>query len=1055
MVAMLLPGLCAMTALALDLGLLAVSRTACQSAADAAALVGTRSLDNKPTSVNSNQVTAAAAANSVVGLNNLAANAAAPNATTVQFGFYKYYDSTTTPAYTPAQFSVEQWYPAGSALPGTERSWTATKVTVTANQVSLFSNVMGVANLKSYAEAVAVFRPRDIAMTLDMTGSMKFGCMVSANGAYMSCDPLYPQAGHYSRYPAYAANNPNTGSGAATASARHNPFFTSKSFDSSGESWAPNNFTAANAGGPAAVKDFYYDPGNVASPTTTLVTPSVPSLKPAFHHWDPSVTNPGDPDNYIAATYDYSGWSGATTPTTAGTYSLYPAPEMFKDQTDPQFIGDRYPRKRGAERLASPGSWDPTAANGATYTLAEYLGWTNRYTSGNPSFSTPGFGPPGTPQGRNDGPVLTTNASIGRNSLVPPAPLYGTAATILPVVNDWRNFRDATWEKYGYDLNVQNYVNHPIAPRPANWDPGVDSEQPAPTLPTQPRGYPDGDPRRTWWATYKNHPTAPLVTPGRFQGYTMGPGYWGKSFFMWPPDPRPAQDWRRKFFFNFNATANAADGSFPLQVTINNDPTLGSADNGAAGGPAENINQVILRSGVNETLNINTNNLQINYRAVLAWVKQPPLALPPNLRAGRVVYYTSIPDDVDTASGSADAQRDKAFWKGYIDYVFRSANVTAFESRGWPEGATPAIFQSTTTAFMNGYDIDGAGLTPADPVPYMNYLDNPSRPRSNFWFGPITMMSMLNNEGAWAGTVHETQTWQLKAGVNSVLDDIRNNHPNDNVGLSYFCTNRYGYFSVGCSQDFDLLKASMFYPKTLVESGDVWNNPSKEQRAFDTNPALNWQLGGQVQNAQSGTDPNTGMATCFNILAPTATATPTRPTLPPAPYGTASASRRGRRGAAKIVIFETDGVPNAASTANYQTLGFNSYYDINVGATSSYGNAGWATAATPALAIIDQMVKPLASTTSGDSGLSSPSSPTKVYAIGFGDLFNVVPQPPTAVNARTFLLQVQQRGGTSAATDAAIPAYQIITGPYQTRIDSLKTAFERILQSGVQVTLIQ
>src|SRR5206468_1019824 len=27
-----------------------------------------------------------------------------------------------------------------------------------------------------------------------------------------------------------------------------------------------------------------------------------------------------------------------------------------------------------------------------------------------------------------------------------------------------------------------------------------------------------------------------------FKGYTMGPGYYGKTFYMWPPDPRTPAD---------------------------------------------------------------------------------------------------------------------------------------------------------------------------------------------------------------------------------------------------------------------------------------------------------------------------------------------------------------------------------------------------------------------------------------------------------------------------------------------------------------------------------
>ena len=46
-------------------------------------------------------------------------------------------------------------------------------------------------------------------------------------------------------------------------------------------------------------------------------------------------------------------------------------------------------------------------------------------------------------------------------------------------------------------------------------------------------------------------------------------------------------------------------------------------------------------------------------------------------------------------------------------------------------------------------------------------------------------------------------------------------------------------------------------------------------------------------------------------------------------------------------------------------------------------------------------------------------------------------------------------GNTSASTDASIPSYQIITGPYLTRIDNLRTGLERIFQGGVQVTLVE
>ena len=57
---------------------------------------------------------------------------------------------------------------------------------------------------------------------------------------------------------------------------------------------------------------------------------------------------------------------------------------------------------------------------------------------------------------------------------------------------------------------------------------------------------------------------------------------------------------------------------------------------------------------------------------------------------------------------------------------------------------------------------------------------------------------------------------------------------------------------------------------------------------------------------------------------------------------------------------------------------------------------------------------------------------------------------------------VQQVGNTSAGTvgtadppSASIPTEQIITGAYDVRISKMKSALERIAQSGVQVTLIE
>jgi hypothetical protein len=190
---------------------------------------------------------------------------------------------------------------------------------------------------------------------------------------------------------------------------------------------------------------------------------------------------------------------------------------------------------------------------------------------------------------------------------------------------------------------------------------------------------------------------------------------------------------------------------------------------------------------------------------------------------------------------------------------------------------------------------------------------------------------------------------------------------------------------------------------------------------------------GNIPNAQGGTDPVTGLALAYNLLSPSQFVNP-------------DPLRRGRRGAAKIVIFETDGVPNGTQPFNLQKKGYDSYYAFG-GSTPNTDPKG------AAYDVIDQIRKPVAATTAGgaDSGLSLPNAPARVYAIGFGDIFSTGAGPA----AEAFLLNVQKRGGTSPASATAMPATQVITGPYQARIDNLRSALERICQSGVQVTLIE
>jgi hypothetical protein len=550
------------------------------------------------------------------------------------------------------------------------------------------------------------------------------------------------------------------------------------------------------------------------------------------------------------------------------------------------------------------------------------------------------------------------------------------------------------------------------------------------------------------WPNAASNPSG--TTANRFKGYSMGPGYWGKTFFIWPPDPRfdttatltsPNQycpafdtsgkamcDWRRHFFLNSSGTA------FNPQTT--------------------NINTTIFgTSGV--TLNTNTGNYQINYPAVLKWIKSGPQVLPPNLRAGRIVYYSSIPDDVNTATVSGQAQLDKVFWKNYINYVLgygmTSSSYLYGQGDSWTSATT--TIDNTTPPVGIKYSWDSSAT-----APYMNYNDSPQRPRLHFWFGPLSMVDFVTGVATgtsanWMpGTCHEAQCWQLKVAMNSVISAVQNNHPNDTLGMVMFAASAYNGPRVGQGQNYSALQNALFYPFSLlskINTGDVTTEECPYTTSFG-----NALSGSEIPNAAGSTDPNTGFTYAFNLLSASNQ-------LSSATYGTA------RRGASKLIIFETDGVPNTyrgtTSSAGMvpTTLGYDTYYPTSNWCSTQQAS-GDPTVELNAQNVVKQLT--MAMTTTGqssgstaNSGLSLPNAPAYVYPIAFGDLFdtNLAPSATFRPSALQFLATVAYNGKTGTSTATSPPSGQIITGDYTTRISLLQTCFQDIFQSGVTVALIE
>ena len=413
----------------------------------------------------------------------------------------------------------------------------------------------------------------------------------------MNPDPDYPKFGHYSRYTFYQTNNPTTSSGTlgnANPSNRPNPLQMKSSYGN----YAPNNFTMDSYGGPPMVEDFITapgDPGSVNSSTAFLS---------AFKMWSPAQTALSDPTTLTKASFDYSGYDA--------TVGACPAPSNFDLQSDSPvpYVGDKWPRLNGT-RGDQATAWATKSGNTITDNSAKTL---------------------------RDFTAFANTGTAGRDLSTITLPGGGNGATLLPSGKDGGNSNanhlDAVWERYGYDIDMEDWRSQVGATRTVNRLPAAQ----------------------------------------RFKGYSMGPNYWGKTFFVWPPDPR----WG-------NPTGGAALGGSVNPATVSTTADAQDSNgnyicdwrrrfflrgDGAQLNPqVDNINRILFRSSTGHVLNtvVTTPNstdgaagtpgyYRINYAAVIAWLKSGPKTLPTNLRAGRILYYSTMPNDV-TNSAAGRCQR--------------------------------------------------------------------------------------------------------------------------------------------------------------------------------------------------------------------------------------------------------------------------------------------------------------------------------------------------------------------------------------------------------------
>jgi hypothetical protein len=489
-----------------------------------------------------------------------------------------------------------------------------------------------------------------------------------------------------------------------------------------------------------------------------------------------------------------------------------------------------------------------------------------------------------------------------------------------------------------------------------------------------------------------------------FQGYTLGPRYWGKTFFLWPPDPRNDKDWRGRFFKEPGSNRGVDD------------------------------NTRLWDSGGNWKAP-SSSTYEIDYDAILSWLKRTgPNLFPSRLRAGRIVYYDAIPDHIDTGS-FPPSDRNQRFWKEYIDYVLGVRQV----SSGWYTVITPST----------GYGDDFAWGTPRiSPKPrrrYMSYNDNPKRPRLHFWFGPMTLVDFLGNYNLgrfwWPGTCHEAPLLPCKLGIQAALEDVQNNHPNDFVALTMFSTPEYqagdgGRFNqarVPLGRNYLRLRDTLWFPPVTID------NPGTEIRPYSA--GMN-----ESPRAMGGTCPAMGFMLAYNQFSGDRALRTHAPY--PAPEGLAGGL--GRKGAQKLVILETDGMANTPADATFVNQGpYESYYRVRP--PFEYPQGGATSVSAQLYDVVDRIC---ARDTDSPPGYSRTHKPVLIHCLAFGTLFESFSTDPDKAAALQLLQRIQYMGKTQASPGDALPAYKIITGTNAERIDKLRQAFRAIMQDGIQVSLI-
>jgi Flp pilus assembly protein TadG len=1139
-------GLFGLLALAIEIGTVAVARSQAQNAADGSALAGARTINGDSTN-NYNLGSAPAGAVKAATKNSILSTSIT--------GDYANVPSTGTDAYATGQVSLvlgtygynyndnnpslEGFSPALPRPSTSTEPYSAVRSTITGSANLSFARVFGLSSRSVQATAVAVHRPRDVFIIMDLSGSMRFQSLLGsphsgARANAMNPDPDYPKFGHYSdttNSRLYGNTSIATGSG---------------------EYYDPANISYTSNSGPPILEDFYAN--------AVGVTPS--SSNRAFTRKSADYANTPNGDNYLKTSlntgtdyaytlHHYNNSSSGTIPKyeingyayKTGSWSGYTEGPSYWGKTF--FIWPPNPGFGGtwAGSFPMPTSLTDTSFKWHTWGDTNPRDWRQRFFVG---VNT------GVAASNSDAPRVIQHNSI----------LFSTSSGQLRTPGSTRTIAEnGTDVVFTYRINYaailywlqQSPVHFPStiqAGRIRYYTAIPDGSETALNnrwWTTAPNALPNNE---RFWKHYIDFVLGLQVADESESAYTysdisslVGSG----DFFTWNNIQVGTRSDRPSATSYVNMTKNptspyttgttgpyqsSTTGPYQSTTTTSNPASTGANSvslNTTAGirlptAPVANTNYVMFGTSLTapsyKITNSSTSSLSVN----------PNLSANVNIGSAAKIYSTNnvvgvTGISVNTLSyqplSTSDPENDYVGFNGSTSTYYALTGTASFTQLTLTTGlaaalnlngdsvqvyassgaagktqisvtgltATPVVsdwlkFDSDTTnqyvisavdgpkangsyiltlsgGLVNAVNINGTGVKIYSP--YMVYSDNVARPRYQFWFGGMTFVDWLGNYNTnkfwWPGNVHEAQAWACKVGIQTAIDDIKNNHPNDFIGMTFFSnpmnsrTDSSGFHNravVALGRNYQQLKDSLWFPPTTV------TGTATEITPYDTDMSY-------VPRANGGTTPSMGFMIAYNQLSNSVDNL--RLYATPNTTYRGNAGGLGRKGSNRVIIFETDGAPNTSATATLYSSGANSYYPIRIQDPTSYSstsNTEWpggggsisvSSATTEVQNIVQQIC---ALETASPPGYSTTRQSALVYPIGYGSLFDPNNSSTNQTNALNFMQTVAYYGKTATSTDGAnFPDMFRIYGTNTQRITRMQTAFTSIMQSGTQVSLIE